>query len=53
MLTTNMIRQQSDTTAQRRLIRAVAVEDDHPQTSQGVFRAAYPLKSSSIYFEAL
>ncbi|WKY03156.1 hypothetical protein Q1695_016450 [Nippostrongylus brasiliensis] len=30
---TNIVRQQSDTTGVRRLIRGVAVEDDRPQTS--------------------
>ncbi|KIH47748.1 hypothetical protein ANCDUO_22187 [Ancylostoma duodenale] len=30
----NMVRQQSDTTGVRRLVRGVAIEDDRPQTSQ-------------------
>ncbi|PIO56365.1 hypothetical protein TELCIR_22236, partial [Teladorsagia circumcincta] len=29
----NMVRQQSDTTGVRRLVRGVAIEDDRPQTS--------------------
>ncbi|VDP33960.1 unnamed protein product [Heligmosomoides polygyrus] len=32
--TANMLRQQSDTTGVRRLMRGVAIEDDRPQTSQ-------------------
>lgn len=32
--TANMVRQQSDTTGVRRLVRGVAIEDDRPQTSQ-------------------
>ncbi|VDM80963.1 unnamed protein product [Strongylus vulgaris] len=30
----NMVRQQSDTTGVRRLVRGAAIEDDRPQTSQ-------------------